>query len=170
MILSLFRKTEANPASALYAAVVAGARQPGWFREAGVADTVDGRYCVLATLLAFADLRLAGGGPDARALAPRLTELFIDDMDAQLCQSGMGDPTLGKTVRAMVAGVSARIERFRNLLEQGAEDWLPALRFALYRDSEPTADEAAAARALIADWRQRLDGTSDRALGEGLAQ
>src|SRR5688572_9690440 len=113
MILSMFRTSEANPAAALYGDVVGAARQPGWFREAGVPDTIDGRYCVLATLLALTDLRLAAGGPEAQALAPRLTELFIADMDAQLCQSGMGDPTLGKTVRSMVSGVSARIDRLR---------------------------------------------------------
>lgn len=170
MILSLFRKTEANPATALYAAVVAAARRPAWFREAGVADTIDGRYCVLASLLALTDLRLGAGRTEAQALSPRLTELFIADMDAQLCQSGLGDPTLGKTVRGMIAGVSARIGRFAGLLEQEQADWLPALKFALYRDSEPTAGEARAARALLEQWQGRLAAASDAELKEGLAQ
>ena len=170
MLLSLFRKAEANPAAALYAAIVAAARRPQWFREAGVADTIDGRYCVLASLLALADLRLGGGGPEAQALAPRLTELFIADMDAQLCQSGLGDPTLGKTVRAMVAGVSARIERFQRLPDEGQAGWGPALRFALYRDCKPADAEAAAARALLEQWRERLAGASDAELGAGLGQ
>lgn len=167
MILSLLRKPKANPAAALYSAIVAAARKPGWFREAGVPDTVDGRYCVLATLLALADLRLAAGGAAAQALAPRLTEMFIDDMDAQLCQSGVGDPTLGKTVRKMVAGVSARIERWRGLAGEGGGDWLPALRFGLYRDQEPSAAQAAAAQALILQWRDRLDRASDAHLASG---
>lgn len=167
MILSLLRKPKANPAAALYSAIVAAARQPGWFREAGVPDTIDGRYCVLATLLALADLRLAGGGPTAQALAPRLTEMFIDDMDAQLCQSGIGDPTLGKTVRKMVAGVSARIERWRGLAGEDGGDWRPALGFGLYRDRAPSAGEAAAAQALVEQWRERLDRASDADLAIG---
>ncbi len=168
MILDLFRKSETNPAAALYSATVDAARRPGWFREAGVPDTIDGRYCVLATLLALADLRLGAGDDGARALAPRLTELFIDDMDAQLCQSGLGDPTLGKTVRGMVAGVAARIERFRLLLGEEEGNWLPVLDFALYRGREPSSEQAGAARSMLEDWRARLDRASDSELAEGL--
>ena len=170
MILSLFRKPEANPAEPLYSAIVAAARLPGWYRDAGVPDSMDGRYCVLATLLALADLRLAAGGPAAQALAPRLTEMFIDDMDAQLCQSGMGDPTLGKTVRGMVAGVSARIGRWRSLLEKEDGDWLPALSFGLYRDHQPSDEQATAARALVEAWRGRLQRATDEQMLEGPLQ
>ena len=170
MILSLFRKAEANRAAPLYSAIVAAARRPEWYRDAGVPDSMDGRYCVLATLLALADLRLAAGGPAAQAIAPRLTEAFIDDMDAQLCQSGMGDPTLGKTVRGMVAGVSARIERWRARPETGQGDSLPPLRFSLYRDREPSDEQAAAARAMVGDWRRRLDQASDDQLEKGWSQ
>ena len=170
MILSLFRKAEVSPAAPLYAAVVAGARQPDWFRRAGVEDTMDGRYCVLATLLALTDLRLSQGNREAQALAPRLTELFIDDMDAQLCQSGLGDPTLGKTVRAMVAGVSARIDRLQAVLGEGGGDWNPFLSFALYRGREPNRDEARVARALVKAWQARLARASDLELGRGLPQ
>lgn len=168
MILSLFRKPQSNPATALYAELVAFARRPQWFRDGGVPDTMDGRYCVLATLLALADLRLAGAGPEAQALSPRLTELFIADMDAQLCQSGMGDPTLGKTVRAMVAGVASRIARIEDAI--GSGEWGPALRFALYRDCEPAPEQEAAALALIAAWRERLATASDCDLSRGPAQ
>ena len=148
MIRSLFRKADANPATELYGALTAAARQPGWYRDAGVPDTMDGRYCVLATLLALADLRLAAGSASEQALSPRLTELFVADMDAQLCQSGMGDPTLGKTVRAMVAGVAARIARLEAAI--GSGEWGPALGFALYRDADVDAAQESAAVALIA--------------------
>lgn len=168
MVLSLFRKPEPNPAAALYADLVGFARRPGWFRDGGVPDTMDGRYCVLATLLALADLRLAGAGAEAKELAPRLTELFIADMDAQLCQSGMGDPTLGKTVRAMVAGVASRIARFEGAIRGG--EWGPALRFALYRESQPAPEQEAAALAMIAAWRERLDQAGDSDLVRGPAQ
>ena len=170
MILSMFHMKKASPAAPLYAEVVAAARQPDWFREAGVEDTMDGRYCVLATLLALADLRLSQGDEAAQALAPRLTELFVDDMDAQLCQSGLGDPTLGQTVRAMVAGVSARIDRLRALLDEGASDWKPFLGFALYRGREPNGDGARVARALVEQWQSRLARASDPELGRGLPQ
>lgn len=170
MILSLFRNTTANPAAALYAATVAAARQPGWYTAAGVPDTIDGRYCVLATLLAIADLRLADGGPAAMDLAPRLTEMFVDDMDSQLRQDGLGDPTLGKQVRGLVAGLSGRIDRWRRLFSDPDGDWAPVLRSSLYRDAEPDHAQKNAARAMIDDWRERLQRTSDEALAEGVSQ
>lgn len=168
MILSLFRKPTGNPASALYRRIVAEARRPEWFRNAGVPDSMDGRYCVLATLLALTDLRLAEGGEPAQALSPRLTELFVADMDAQLCQSGLGDPTLGKTVRGMVAGVSARIVRWRDFFVGGPGDWAPVMGFSLYRSAEIGAEQQAVARRLIEEWRFTLAGADDERLTGGL--
>ena len=153
-----FGKIERNPAEPLYSDAVAFARDTRWYRQAGVPDTMDGRYCVLATLLALADLALGARGPEGRALSPRLTELFVADMDAQLCQSGMGDPTLGKTVRAMVAGVSARIARLERAIASAADqDWRSALALALFRDDLPGEERMALARALIDEWRAILE-------------
>src|SRR4030095_16158524 len=86
-------------AGPLYAAIVAEARRPSWYRDAGVPDTMDGRFAVLTSLLALADIRLERGADDARALGPRLAESFIADMDAQMREAGFGDPSLGKQAR-----------------------------------------------------------------------
>ena len=109
----LFRRDKLADAGPLYAAVVAEARRPAWYRDGAVVDTMDGLFAVLATLLALTDLRLGQGGEPARAVSPRLTELFVADMDAQLREAGLGDPGLGKQVRRMVGALAARIERWR---------------------------------------------------------
>ena len=166
MPFTLFRKREVNPAEALYRSVVRAARQPEWYRDAGVPDTIDGRYCVLATLLALTDLRLANGTDASRALSPRLTELFVDDLDVQLRESGLGDPTLGKTVRNLVTGLSGRIGQWRTAME--SSDWSSAIRPSLYRDHVPGEGEVEAANRLITEWRDRLARTADEALGEGV--
>jgi cytochrome b pre-mRNA-processing protein 3 len=166
MPFTLFRKREVNPAAMLYDSVVRAARLPDWYRDAGVPDTIDGRYCVLATLLALTDLRLAEGDEAARALSPRLTELFVGDLDVQLRESGLGDPTLGKTVRNLVTGLSGRIGQWRTALE--SDDWSSTIRSSLYRDQEPDKGQAETAKRLIGEWNDRLSRTADEGLREGV--
>ena len=168
MVLSLFRKREANPAAALYASVVEAARQPGWYRDAGVPDTIDGRYCVLSTLLAITDLRLGEGGETAARLSPRLTEMLVDDLDVQLRESGLGDPTLGKTVRGLINGLSGRIARWREALNDGG-DWNPVIAASLYRGVTPNEAQLETARSLLADWHGRLERTGEEAMQDGIA-
>src|SRR4029453_14195326 len=98
-------------AGPLYAAIVAETRRPDWYRDAGVPDTMDGRFAVLTSLLALADIRLERGADDARALGPRLAEAFIADMDAQMREAGFGDPSLGKQVRMMVGSLAGKVDR-----------------------------------------------------------
>ena len=107
---SLMRLFRAEPRSAkpLYEQVVARARQPHWFREGQVPDTVEGRFAMLATLLALVDLRLEAGGEAARFASVSLAECFIDDMDAELRQMGTGDPVMSKKVGSLVGALGGR--------------------------------------------------------------
>jgi cytochrome b pre-mRNA-processing protein 3 len=161
----LFRSDKLADSGPLYAAVVAEARRPEWYRDGGVADTMDGRFAVLATLLALTDLRLGRGGETASALAPRLTEMFVADMDAQLRETGLGDPALGKQVRLMVGALASRIDRWR-AVEDGADE-AEAVRASLYRGDDPGSAAMAAAAALAGGWRERLERASDEALAQG---
>src|SRR3954453_12520928 len=86
----LLRPSPALPARLpLWHAVVAEARDKRWYRDFGVADTVEGRFDMITLILAVALLRIEREGDNASSVA--LTELFIDDMDSQLRQSGVGD-------------------------------------------------------------------------------
>lgn len=164
MRLSLFRAQPLADAAPLYAAIVAEARQPIWYGKAGVPDTLDGRFSVLTTLLALADIRLERGADDARAMGPRLAEAFIADMDAQMRQTGFGDPSLGKQVRMMVGSLAAKVDRWRNAIES-VEPWDPVVRTSLYRNSAP-ADLPAAAEATRSWWR-RLQDADDASILKG---
>ncbi len=81
--------------------------------EGGVADTLDGRFAVLASLAALAILRLEDGDEDAVRHSVALTESFIADMDAQMREIGFGDPSIGKQVRFMVGALASRVDRWR---------------------------------------------------------
>ena len=163
----LFSRRSTDPdGTTLYAAIVAEMRRPDWYRAAAVPDSIDGRFALLSTLLALADIRLGQGGETARALAPRLAERFIADMDVQMREAGFGDPGLGKQVRMMVGSLASRVERWQVAIEQGGA-WDEAVVPSLYRDDPPDEAAIAAGSALLRDWWQRIGDASDAALVEG---
>ena len=88
----------------LYAAIVAEGRDPFWYREGQVPDTIDGRFDMIAAVTALVLLRLEAEGEAGRGPAILLTETFIDDMDATLRQIGIGDYVVGKHVGRMMSG------------------------------------------------------------------
>jgi len=101
----------------LYTAIVARAREPHWF-EAGVPDTVDGRFDMIATVLAFVLLRLEDD-PAAAEASARLTERFVDDMDGQLREIGIGDIVVGKHIGKMMGMLGGRLGAYRTALAEG---------------------------------------------------
>ena len=46
----------------LYAAIVAEGRDPFWYRDGGVPDTIDGRFDMIAAITALVMLRLEAEG------------------------------------------------------------------------------------------------------------
>jgi len=169
MRLPFFSKPQLADAGPLYRAVVAEARRPDWYRDAGVPDTLDGRFAVLTTLLSLTDIRLERGADGARSLGPRLAECFIADMDVQMREQGFGDPSLGKQVRMMVGALASRIDRWRRAVE-AIEPWDEAARTSLYGESAPGADAASKAVSATQDWWRRLQETADSALVMGQVQ
>lgn len=166
---SLFNRwrTPANEADPLYAALVAEARRPAWYVEGAVADTLDGRFAVLASLVALAILRLEDGGESAVRGSVALTESFIADMDSQMREQGFGDPSIGKQVRSMVGALASRVDRWR-LARAGEGDWADAVRFSVYRDVLPETESAATfSGEALRRFDEGLAGASDEALLKG---
>ena len=97
----------------LYDAVVAAARDPLWYRSGGVPDTMDGRFDMVAAVLALVLLRLEQGSERARQASVALTEAFIADMDGTVRQIGIGDVVVGKHVGRMVGALGGRLSAFR---------------------------------------------------------
>ena len=128
------KRDEALP---LYTAVVAHARVPHWYLEGAVPDTVDGRFDMIATVLALVMLRLeaepAGGEP-----AARLAERFVDDMDGQLREFGIGDIVVGKHIGRMMGMLGGRLGAYRDGFAGGDIDG--ALVRNLYRGAAPSAE------------------------------
>ena len=117
----------------LYDALVAAAREPAWYREGGVPDTLEGRFDMVATMVALVLLRLEAEGQGGRAESVQLTELFIDDMDGTLRQIGIGDFVVGKHVGKLLGALGGRLGAFRESFA-GELELEPAVRRNLFRD------------------------------------
>jgi cytochrome b pre-mRNA-processing protein 3 len=168
MLRFLFpRLTAAEPrGSALFTALIAEARRKDWFVAGGVGDTVDGRFAVLSTVTALATVRLERGGDQSRAEAVALTERFIEAMDSEHRQMGLGDPTLGKTVRKLVSALGRRAEQWRKALG-GQLAWEQAAADSLFRGAAPVEESVKRCSELTRDLWARLESADDQALSEG---
>jgi cytochrome b pre-mRNA-processing protein 3 len=139
-------------AQALYAAVVAQARNPFWYRDAKVPDTMDGRFAMVSLVSALAMLRLETLG-DAEATA-RLTEAFVADMEGQLREIGVGDVGVGKDMGKLMSALGGRLTVLR---DGNAEPLGDILVRNVYGGQAP--DSAALAKAV--DRVEQLRGAFD---------
>ncbi len=148
-------RAKRDETAALYAAIVARARQPHWFLEGAVADTVDGRFDMIAAVLAMVMLRLESD-PAGVAAATHLSEAFVDDMDPQLREIGIGDLLVGKHVGRMMGMLGGRLGAYRDGLAEG--DVKPALVRNLYRGEAPAPEALAHVEHGLLALRSALDG------------
>ena len=156
---------DADRGAELFSAVTAEAREPHWYVEGGVADTLDGRFALLATVTALVLVRLERDAEPGRELAVALTERFVEVMESEHRELGLGDPTLGRTVLKLVGKLSGRTDTWRETVATGG--WADAARDSLYSAGSPTPESLAhAARALQRLW-SRLEALSTEALAEG---
>nr|WP_314441396.1 ubiquinol-cytochrome C chaperone family protein [uncultured Sphingomonas sp.] len=165
-LMRLFRG-EPNVAEPLYAQVVARAREPHWYVAGRVPDTMEGRFSVLATLLALTDIRLEQGGSDAHKASVGLAECFVHDMDSQLRQDGVGDPVMGKRVGSLVGALGGRVGAWRRAIE-GEESWEAVAGRSLYRDQVPSPEALAYSVGELRRYWQALQGRGDEALVGGV--
>jgi cytochrome b pre-mRNA-processing protein 3 len=152
------------PASALYARAVAAARDPGWYLGGEVPDTYDGRFDMVALVIAYVTIRLEA--LDERQLCADLTERFITDMDGTLRQDGVGDQVVGKHIGRMVAALGGRLGAYR---EAGADDaaLAEALRRNLWRGAAIGDDAVTYVIAQIRRLEAQLAATSAARLAAG---
>ena len=167
MLGFLFRRLTEGPKSGaeLFDRVTREAREPHWYREGQVPDTLDGRFAVLATVLALALARLEQGEAAGAEASVALTERFIDVMESEHRELGLGDPALGKTVRKLVGSLARRTALWRSAVS-GERPWTEAARESLYKGSATPEAIRHSAEALGQLWT-RLEGKSIEQLERG---
>ena len=102
MILSLFRKnTATEPVYAVYSAIVAQSRQPRFYAEWGVPDTVTGRFDMISLHMALLFRRLRAETGQQKDFSQAVFDLFFKDMDRSLREMGVGDLGVPKRIQKM---------------------------------------------------------------------
>jgi cytochrome b pre-mRNA-processing protein 3 len=144
---TLFRKP--GPPQAIhdiYRIIVDQARQPRFYTDLDVPDSVDGRF-EMVTLHAFLVIRrLKGASESSSDAAQALFDLMFEDMDVSLREMGAGDMGVGKRVKAMVQAFYGRIASYEAGLvgeEGGLEDALSRNVYATVEPSEAAVAELA---------------------------
>jgi len=128
LISRLFGKAKADraPLRPLWHRVVQIARERHWYAESGIADSVSGRFDAITLVLSVVLLRMER---EKALIEPsvRLTEIFVEDMDGQLRQSGVGDLVVGKHIGKLMGVLGGRLGAIREALPQGEAALAPVL-------------------------------------------
>lgn len=114
------RQDDRDSVRELWHRIVAIAREKEWYRDCGVADTLAGRFDMITLVLSLVMLRMER---EEALITPsaRLTELFVEDMDGQLREQGVGDVVVGKHIGKLMGTLGGRLGAYRDGLA-GGED------------------------------------------------
>jgi len=156
VISSLFRRRNPRETMApLYAAVVAEGRRPHWYLNGAVPDTLDGRFDMIAAILSLVLLRLERE-PERKQESVWLTETFVEDMDGQLRQIGIGDVIVGKHIGRMMSALGGRLTAYRSAFA-GETTLEEALVRNLYRGETPSPAVLTHVAHALGEYRETLD-------------
>ena len=150
----------------LFDGAVGEARARHWYVEAGVPDTLDGRFAMLATVCAMVSIRLEALAERGAEQSAALTERFVEAMDAEHRQMGVSDPALGRTVRRLVSALGNRADIWREAVA-GTADWRDAAARSVYRGTPPSDNALDHTAAGLDSLWQSLRAMSDETLIEG---
>lgn len=147
MLRFFFRNKQDPAVAALYARAVEQARQPSFYQNFGVADTIDGRFeMVVLHVAALVDaLR-----DDAGALTPEgqaLFDTFLADMEQNLRTIGVGDMSVPKKMKVMGKAFYGRFDAYRSAAADRAR-----LAAAMARNVLDAPDRLSAAAFALADY------------------
>jgi cytochrome b pre-mRNA-processing protein 3 len=111
---------------AIYGMIVTQAREPLFYRDLGVPDTVNGRFdlLVLHLWIVLRRLKSIEGGI---GLSQALFDRFCDDMDGNLREMGVGDLTVPKRMQAFGEAFYGRAAAYDLALTAGEEPLAQAL-------------------------------------------
>ena len=141
------RRPEAKPAADLYAQAVARARQPGFYTDLEVPDTLDGRFELVSLHVYLILRRLRADHRRTARLAQALFDAMFEDMDGSVRELGAGDLGVGPRVKKMARNFYGRIKAYDAGLDGSRAELQEALRRNLYgnldRVGEDTLDALA---------------------------
>lgn len=114
-------KAERKNAHAIYYSLVTRARQPAFYTDMGVADTIEGRFDLILLHLFMVDKRLEAEGQAYVRLRRYVQETMISDMDRSFRELGVGDMSVGKEMKKVGAAWLGRRSVYEMATKEDAE-------------------------------------------------
>ena len=157
MIFGLFRKRKQNQSivDRQYASLTSGARDPFFYTDLGVPDTVMGRFEMLSIAMILFFRRTAKSEVSGQELAQEIIDAFFQDIDHSIRELGIGDPSVPKRMKKLAGMFYGRLESYAAALDGMDRD---ALALALARNIYPEATDAPPMDGL-ADWMIRAEAS-----------
>jgi cytochrome b pre-mRNA-processing protein 3 len=135
---------------AIYAIALERSRDPVFYRDWSIPDTIDGRFDCLCLHVFLVVHRLRRSAPGGDAAVRSVLERMIEDMDRTTRELGVGDLGVARRVRAMGEGLMGRIAAFDAAAQADDErGWIEVLRRNLYGGRSPGAAVEAAVLAYL---------------------
>jgi cytochrome b pre-mRNA-processing protein 3 len=149
---------EKETAHKLYIAIVAQARQEAFYRDFGVADTMDGRFDMITLHTVLVMRRMKSDVDQTRKLSQALFDFMFDDFDLNLRELGIGDMGVLSRVKKMAKAFYGRLEAYDNgLLDEDDAILCSALQRNLYSQNEASEEILSAIASYMRRESARLD-------------
>ncbi|TGQ73170.1 MAG: ubiquinol-cytochrome C chaperone [Mesorhizobium sp.] len=163
------RERHANRAitDALYAQIVAAARQTVFYSHWNVPDTPLGRFEMLSLHMFLLQHRLRGGDGAAQEVAQVLIDEFFLDVDHSLRELGIGDVGVPKRMKKLAKMFYGRTAAYDDALGRNDHEGLTA---ALTRNVRPDAvswPEASRLADYVTEARNHLAGQPSESIVAG---
>lgn len=166
------RRENAAVVDALFAGVAEAARRAPLYTVHGVADTVMGRYEMMALHMWLFQHRAkgvdgTGASPQLEAMAQEVVDAFFKEIDHTLREIGIGDTSVPKRMKKLARMVYGRWDAYRTALDAGDRE---AMAEAMRRNVYSESGDAAGAPGLadyVFDAATHLAGQDDAAFLAG---
>ncbi len=166
MVFGLFRRRRHPEVHATYTAIVAQARQSGFYARLHVPDTIDGRFEMIMLHMILVLNRLRGEGGAVADFSQELFDLFFADMDGSLREMGVGDLGVPKKVKKMAEAFYGRAAAFGEAIGSGSRQQLVE---AVERNLFAGEGDPLAAGAIAGYLRAAADGLAGQTTDEIMA-
>ncbi|MCP4319558.1 MAG: ubiquinol-cytochrome C chaperone [Hyphomicrobiales bacterium] len=121
MILAHFNRKRKNReiVDGLYRHLTSIARNPAYYADMQVPDSVMGRFEMLTLAVVLFLRRTHDSGPALKQLAQDVIDTFFEDMDHSLRELGVGDVSVPKRMKKLARMFYGRAQSYGNALNDG---------------------------------------------------
>ena len=155
----------------LYVQIVAQARQPVFYSDWGVDDSVDGRFdvIVLHIFLLLSRLEQEGTNPIIEEFSRTVSEAFFSDMDRSLREMGSTDTGVSMRIKNMAQASYGRMKAYKDAASDETV-MAEALRRNVYREREVKSEIVASLAAYMGRNHIALKAQSVDAIQKGIVR